>query len=369
MGSALGGSRSIAIDARIINTSTGTYVQRLLEHLQDVDHVNTYTVFVPSKDLRFWKPRAANFRVQSADFANYSFGEQIGFNTLLRRGDFDLVHFCMPQQPMLYNRPSVTTFHDLTLLKTVNSDKNPLVFRFKQVVGRLAFRVAARRARAIVAPTQFTKTELVDRYPFAENKIVVTYEAAEKESADLEPIALPSEQYLLYVGSQSDYKNIPRLIRAHQRLLDDHPDLWLVLAGREDSAVERTKEFVRRTGARQVHFTGFVTNSQRNQLFSDAAAYVFPSLMEGFGLPGLEAMLWGAPVVSSNATCLPEVYGDAAEYFDPTNVDEIANAVQRVIESPYRRQELAAAGRARVGEFSWRRMAEQTHAVYAGAMK
>ncbi len=117
----------IVIDARIIHSTTGRYVERLLHYLQEVDITNDYTVLVPSKDLTYWTPTNANFTVKAADFANYSFGEQIGFKKLLDSLQPDLVHFCMPQQPIFYRGASVTTFHDLNLLNTYNSDKNWLV--------------------------------------------------------------------------------------------------------------------------------------------------------------------------------------------------------------------------------------------------
>ena len=111
-------SVKIAIDARIINSSTGRYVERLLHYLQDIDHDNNYVVLVRQKDERYWKPRRANFSVQVADFDNYSFAEQTEFKRFLETLQPDLVHFCMPQQPIFYKGRSITTFHDLTLLNT-----------------------------------------------------------------------------------------------------------------------------------------------------------------------------------------------------------------------------------------------------------
>src|SRR5680860_608662 len=132
--------RHIAIDARIINSSTGTYVERLLHYMQQIDKSTRYSVLVLAKDRDFWKPTESNFTVRVADFANYSLSEQIGLKRFLDELAPDLVHFCMPQQPILYRGAHVTTFHDLTLIKTYNSDKNWLVYHFKQLVGRFVFR-------------------------------------------------------------------------------------------------------------------------------------------------------------------------------------------------------------------------------------
>lgn len=359
----------IVIDARIINSSTGRYVERLLSYLQDVDTDNRYTVLVPTKDLTFWQPTNPNFTLEAADFANFSFAEQFGLLRLLNRLKPDLVHFCMPQQPILYRGAAVTTFHDLTQLKTYNSDKNWLVYHLKQLVARGAFWWAGRSNRHIIAPTEYTKQDLISTLGFDPRKITVTYEAADTVAPDtLQPYEHPFKQYLLYVGQQSDYKNIKRLGDAHQKLLATHPDLGLILVGKKNKAIETNERYFAEKGYKNIHFTGFVSDEQRDWLYTHAAAYVFPSLMEGFGLPGLEAMGYGAPVVSSNATCLPEVYEHAAHYFDPKNTDDMARAIDDVLTNSELRASLIAAGSEQITKYSWQRMAEQTHAVYLNAL-
>jgi len=185
--------------------------------------------------------------------------------------------------------------------------------------------------------------------------------------------AMVNNNFIMYVGSQSDYKNIKRLILAHQKLLADNPDLQLILVGKtigkNGVAAGRNKAWSEAKYHKNVVFTGFLPDEQLAWLYRNTAAYVFPSLMEGFGLPGLEAMISGAPVVSSNATCLPEVHGDAAEYFDPTNIEDMAAAIRRVISNESLRNELIQKGHRQAGKYSWRRMAEQTHQVYLDALK
>lgn len=357
-------ARTIAIDARIINSSTGRYVERLLENLQHLDTTNKYIVLVPSKDKSFWKPDNANFTVMTADFANYSLGEQIGFAKLLYSLHVDLVHFCMPQQPLFYFRPHVTTVHDLILLHTYNSDKNWAAYHLKQIIGRAVFWLIGRTSAHIIVPTKYTKQDYQGFAHIDEQKITVTYEGADVNSYKPEPVSLPFKQYLMYVGQQSDYKNIKRLIQAHQQLKAKFPDLGLVLVGSKNEATKRNEAWVREHGFDDVVFTGFVSNQQLSWLYDHCATYVFPSLMEGFGLPGLEAMAAGTPVASSNATCLPEVYGDAAHYFNPRSTHDIARAIAEILESPQLQKALRKKGLAQAKKYSWRRMAEQTLAVY-----
>lgn len=354
----------IVIDARVINSSTGRYVERLLTHLQDIDQKNQYIVLVPEKDKDYWQPTASNFEVHTVPYENYSLGEQIGFAMYLYKLKADLVHFCMPQQPLAYLRPHITTVHDLTLLNTYNSDKPWLQYHVKQFIGKFLFFVIGHTSKHIITPTKYTKNEYVKHAKIEPDKVTVTYEAADVNSHKPQKIDLPFGKFLLYVGQQSDYKNIKRLIQAHQQLQAKDPELGLVLVGAKNKATRMNMEWVAQHGFKNVHFTGFVSNEELTWLYQHCATYVFPSLMEGFGLPGLEAMACGAPVASSNATCLPEVYGDAAHYFDPASVTDMARAIDEVVTSKDLQEKLVKSGLQQVKKYSWRTMAKQTYEVY-----
>ena len=359
----------IAIDARIINSSTGRYVERLLHYLQEIDTANDYTVLLLEKDKDFWAPTAKNFTTLVADFDQYSLSEQFGFKKFLDQLSPDLVHFCMPQQPIFYKGNKVTTIHDLTLLKVYNSDKNWLVYHFKQLVGHFVFKRVIATSTQILTTTDFSKNEIIEFSKKAEGKITTTLLAADISNDTPEPYDLPFKKFIMYVGQQSDYKNIRRLGAAHQRLIKKYPDLGLVLAGSKNASATANEDYFTDKGYKNIVFTGFVPDSQLNWLYSNTSAYVFPSLMEGFGLPGLEAMGHGAPVVSSNATCLPEVYQDAAHYFDPLDTTDIARAIDEVLDNDSLRADLIKKGHAQVKKYSWHRTAEQTHRIYLEALK
>jgi glycosyltransferase involved in cell wall biosynthesis len=332
----------IAIDARIINTSTGRYVERLVHYLQQVDTTNRYTIIVPSKDLTFITPTNKNFTLVAADFKNYSFEDQ---------------------------GAKVTTIHDLNLLKTYNSDKNWLVFHAKQLVGRYLFKRIAKTNKHIIVPTKYVKKEYMAYSHIPEDKITQTYEAADVFIDKLEPYKHPFKEYIMYVGQQSDYKNVKRLGDAHQKLLESHPDLGLILVGRKTPGALKNEAYFAKKGYKNIHYTGFVEDSQRDWLFKNARVYIFPSLMEGFGLPGLEAMGYGAPVASSNTTCLPELYEDAAHYFDPFDTDDMARAINDILTDSVLRDSLIEKGYKQIKKYSWERMAKQTHDIYMNALK
>lgn len=354
----------IAIDARVINSGTGTYVAKLLEYLQQIDTINKYSVLVRAKDKHYWQPTASNFTVRIADFDNYSFAEQLGFKEFLDDLQPDLVHFCMPQQPLLYRGKRVTTMHDMTLLNTYNSDKNWLVFHAKQLVGRYVWKRIAKISNHMIAISQNTKREYQAFSHIPDDKISVIYEAGETVKGELVPYPTPFDKFIIYVGQQPDYKNLRRLAAAHQQLLTKYPDLGLIFVGRINPDTEANKAFYGKQGYKNIHFTGFIPDEQRDWLLTHAQAYVFPSLMEGFGLPPLEAMAYGTPVVSSNTSCMPEILGDAARYFDPYNIDDMATQIDAVLSDEALRAELTAKGYEQVKKYSWRRMAEETHAIY-----
>ena len=360
----------IAIDARIISSSTGRYVERLLHYLEQLDRTNRYTILVRAKDKQFYRPTNPNFHIVVADYADYSFAEQLGFKKQIDELGADLVHFCMPQQPILYRGLHVTTIHDLTLLKTYNSDKNWLAFHLKQLVGRGVFRWVSHSSQAIIVPSKYTEQDLLSFTKAARGKTYLTYEAADALALnELKPYPKPLGDFILYVGQQSDYKNIRRLGDAHQQLLTHRPELKLVLVGRKNAAAQRNEAYFQKQGYRNIIFTDFVEDAVRDWLYANCRAYVFPSLMEGFGLPGLEAMQYGAPLVSSNATCLPEVYSDAAHYFDPYDTNDIARAITDVLDDDMLCDTLVQNSQRVLARYSWEKTARETLAVYRAVLR
>ena len=359
----------IVIDARIVNSSTGRYVERLIHHLQQIDIENNYTILVPTKDISFLQLTNPHFRLTACDFDNYSFAEQFKFKPFLDSLQPDLVHFCMPQQPLLYRGPRVTTVHDLTLLRVYNSDKNWLLYRAKQLVGRIVFKKIAQCNQFILVPSQYTFNDYQKFSGIADQKLRLTYEASESFDDSMIEYDAPFKKYLLYVGQQSDYKNIVRLAAAHQQLLLRQPDLGLILVGNENAGVLKNKKLFTRRGYKNIHFTGFIPDAQKHWLYKNALVYVFPSLYEGFGLPGLEAMTYGAPVVASSATCLPEIYGEAAHYFDPLSIPSITQSIQDVIDDEVLRRTLVFRGYDQIKHYSWSKMAEQTLQTYKDAIQ
>lgn len=356
----------IAIDARELRTSTGRYIERLIHYLQQIDQTNHYVILLKPKDMDTWQPTNPNFTKVACPHKEFSFAEQIGLKKQLEELRVDLVHFGMVQQPVWYKAsPVVTTMQDLTTLRFKNPDKNPLVFTLKQKVYAWVNKKVAKKSAHIITISEFVKRDLMAFTGVSPDKITVTLESADKLPTGSEPVAaLTDTQFIMYVGRPTPHKNLRRLIDAFALLQQTHPDLVLALAGKKDGNYLRHEAYVKEQGVRNVVFTGFVSDQQLRWMYEHTAVYCFPSLSEGFGLPGLEAMLHGAPVASSTATCLPETHGQAAHYFDPYSVEDMARAIDDILIDDTLRQTLIAKGKAHVATFSWRRMAEQTLAVY-----
>ncbi|MFA5004384.1 MAG: glycosyltransferase family 1 protein [Candidatus Saccharimonadales bacterium] len=355
----------IVIDARISGTSTGRYIDKLIEHLHTLQPKHQVIILTKAEQLEFINKIAPSFAVIETSFKEFSFDEQIGLMRQIRGLEPDLVHFGMVQQPIMYHGRVVTTMHDLTTVRFKNPSKNPVVFWIKQRVYAQVNKRAARKSAAILTGSQFVKDDIVAFAGVNPDKVTVTHESADQIPDVPEVVVgLDGTPFIMYVGRPMTHKNLPRLIKAYAELKKTRPELKLVLAGKKDVLYEQIERQAEADGVKDVVFTGFVSEGQLRWLYEHCAAYIFPSLSEGFGLPGLEAMLHGAPVVSSNATCLPEIYGDAAHYFDPLDVNDIATKIDEVLSDNSLRQDLITKGKAQAAKYSWQRMAEQTLAVY-----
>lgn len=358
--------KTIVIDARESGTTTGRYVDKLIEYLHQLKPNYKVVLLTKKRRVEFLQQLAPKFTVVECPYKEFTFAEQIGYLKQLKGLKPSMVHFTMVQQPIFYRGKNVTTMHDLTTARFRNPDKNWLVFTVKQQVYRWVNRIAAHTSEAIITPTDFVKDDVAKFTHTNSRKITVTYEAADKIAEATEPIEgiAESDQFIMYVGRPTPHKNLERLVEAFNELKKDNRGLKLVLAGKKDANYKRIERKVKDKMTTDVVFTGFVSEGQLRWLYEHCAVYAFPSLSEGFGLPGLEAMAHGAPVASSNATCLPEVYGDAAEYFDPENVEEMAAALKKVMTNGARADKLRELGKKQAAKYSWKRMAEQTLEVY-----
>lgn len=362
--------KHIVIDARESGTSTGRYIDKLVEYLHKIGVGHKVTVLTRRKRVDFMKKIAPKFTVLSTRVKEFTFAEQIKLLKQVKALEPDLVFFPAAQQPILYRGKVVTTIQDLTTVRFRNPSKNWLIFTIKRWVYIWLNKVVGRKSTLLITPSEFVKDDFAKFARVNSRKITVTHESADKISGKPEPIdELVGKQFIMYVGRPMPHKNLDRLIAAFEKLRQTHPHLRLVLAGKKDSLYRQLEKTVLARGIKNVIFTDFISEGQLRWLYENTAAYVFPSLSEGFGLPGLEAMRHGAPVVSSDATCLPEINQDAALYFDPQNVDDMASKIEQMITDKKLRAKYIAAGSKVVKQYSWERMARQTLEVFNQALE
>jgi glycosyltransferase involved in cell wall biosynthesis len=362
--------KKIIIDARESGTSTGRYIDKLIEHLASLKPTYEIILLAKAHRLEYLSIIAPSFVIIETPFKEFTLGEQLGFRRQIEDLNPDLVHFGMVQQPVLYGGRVVTTMHDLITTRFRNPSKNIIVYTFKQQIYKWVNKKVARKSVRIITPTQFVKEDVADYTHVSPDKITVTYEAADFIVDSSMPVEnLEGKKFIMYLGRPTPHKNLTRLIDAFVIIQQTHPDLYLVLAGKKDNNYRVHEARVKQQGISNIIFTDFISDAELRWMYENCQTYVFPSLSEGFGLPALEAMKHGAPVASSNASCLPEVYGDGAHYFDPLDPNDIAVKVTEVLDDKNLQAKLIKAGQTRANTYSWKRMAEQTLKIYEDTLK
>lgn len=367
----------IGIDARFygsIGKGLGRYTQKLIQHLEHIDTKNQYVIFLRKENFEEYKPLNPNFKKELADYRWYTFAEQIFFPFQLRRHEFDLVHFPHFNVPLLYTGKFIITIHDLILthFPTLRSTMlNPFFYWIKYVAYELAIFSAIRRSEKVIAASKNTENDIKKKYSFAKNKIQVTYQACDdfchvsKNSFNhvLEKYGI-IKQYLLYVGNAYPHKNLENLVMAFGLVLKTFPDMRLALVGKEDFFYARLKKFVASQKIKNVQFLGYVDDQELDVLYRFSECYVFPSLYEGFGLPPLEAMAKGTPVVSSDHDCMKEILEDAALFVDAKDELKLAEGILKVLSDRELKNELIEKGYKQISKYSWEKMGRETLEIY-----
>jgi glycosyltransferase involved in cell wall biosynthesis len=360
----------IGIDCRLWNESgVGRYIRNLVLNLQSLDKKNDYVLFVLSENNEeiLKQIKNDNFRLIKADVKWHTVGEQFKLSQILDKQNLDLMHFPYFSVPVFYNRPFAVTIHDLIIdhFSTGQASTLPLsIYNLKRVAYKFVLDLAAKRAKRIIAVSKVTKNEIIDHLKINPQKIAVIYEGIDEKISNLKNQILnpklKSRKYFLYVGNAFPHKNLDRLLEAFKML---NSDVNLVLVGREDYFYKRLREKVELMRlSNKVIFLHNVRDKELSDLYKNALALVMPSLMEGFGLPALEAMANNCLVLASNIPSLREVCGNVAIYFDPYSIKDIAEKMRESYSNDNDGKK--EAGLDRVKLFSWKKMAKETLKVY-----
>lgn len=372
----------IGIDIRRAGAfGVGTYTKNLVRSLARIDPDNEYVLIGSAKHVQELGVPTARFGFAPYEPRYDAPGSHLSYGIAARSLRLDLLHVPHRWVPLSAPSPYVATLHDLNNVLFPPSGRRTWADRWSAEL----LRRVLRRARHTIAVSESTKQDAVKWLGLSPSRIRVVYDAVDdhvaqavtKEERDrtLERYSI-RDPFILYAGRIQVHKNLPRLIDAFavvKARLENHPDyraLKLIIIGDDIGSLPEVRHAVMRTRVQDsVRFLGFVSSQTLRVFYDSARVFLFPSLYEGFGLPPLESMAHGTPVVTSNISSLPEAVGDAAELVNPENVFDIAKGLHRVLTDDARRAQLRARGMARVQTFSWDEAARRVLDVYRDAAR
>jgi glycosyltransferase involved in cell wall biosynthesis len=379
----------IVFDARMYgleHAGIGRYILNLIHQIKNekLKMKNLeITLLIRKKNLKEISQKFGGvFKILVCDVSHYSLKEQFAILLQLIKLKPDLVHFPHFNIPIFYPGRFVVTIHDLikhTSKGRETTTRTPLAYWFKYLGYRGVFSQAVKRAVKIIVPSMAVKDELRKTYHLPEEKIEVIYEGVgdefkikDKKNFLVKEKVLGKykleKPFVIYTGSLYPHKNVERLLRAIICLNDSNhfnKIIRLVVVCARNVFYERFKNKVKEMKVeRLVKFLGFVPDEDLAILYKQAEAFIFPSLSEGFGLPGLEAMACGLPVVCSDIAVFREIYGEAACYFDALDFRDMAQKIEMVIKNSKIREGLIKNGFERIKKYSWEKMAKKTLEVY-----
>jgi glycosyltransferase involved in cell wall biosynthesis len=369
----------IAIDVRrMTEFGIGTYIRNVVRTLGRVDHENSYFLLGPPAKVQEIGPLPPNFHTKPLVAPERSLKGFMEFREALKDTRCDLAHIPnLFSVPRMLPCPYVMTVHDMLEHMSRARQQTGFWSTWHLQMTRRVLRGAAR----IFAVSNFTRTEVEKLFGISPGRIEVVYNAIDERflrghasAADRELIAQRYQvtyPFLLYAGRISPHKNVVRMIEAFSALKVElekdqlFPDLKLIIIGDDLSGNPDLRRTVVRSGVQNdVRFLGFIPIEFLRIFYDEAKIFVFPSLYEGFGLPPLEAMAHGTPVITSNVSSLPEVVGNAAVLVNPENVFEIKRALHRVLTDAALRERMKERGYKQSMRFSWEASVQRVLDVY-----
>jgi glycosyltransferase involved in cell wall biosynthesis len=365
--------KHIVIDARLYgskHTGIGRYTKNLLKALITLPNFKKYKftlIIYKNLEEEIKKDLGDNFNYLSTNIKHYSLTEQLFLPFLIYSLKADLVHFTHFNKPILYFKKSVVTIHDLIKHFFTGKDtttKNQFFYHIKHLSYLFLINTIVKKNQIIV-PSNFWRKYLIEKYKLNSSQVTTTHEAVDptflKNIKKNGNSKLEIGNYIIYTGNLYPHKNIQVILKALKEL----PEINLKIICARSFFSEKLKDKIIEMGIKkQVEFLGYLDDQKFKDVYKKALALVHPSLMEGFSLTGLEAMALNCPVISSNASCLPEIYGDSVLYFDPNSVTDLVQKINQLKNNHDLRQELIKLGQLQLKKYSWTKTAKLTMAVY-----
>lgn len=368
----------IALDARALWwTGIGRYIRNIAREFANDSHGHAFTLLVPKgREADAKKELGERFEYIGVEPSYYSFKEQTRFLYQLNSLNVDLVHFTHFNLPLLYRKPYCVTIHDITRFIFPGQKTQSLL---QQIAYEMVFGSAVKRARALIAVSSATLHDMQQLPITLPKNVSVIPEGIDPEfyspvtplqKQKLQLLLGSNKPYLLYVGVWMSHKNLVRLLDAFRIVRTRYPDFQLVITGKPVPGYSNLIQYVRECQLEShVLFPGFVPQPLLPALYAQAEALVFPSLYEGFGLPPLEALASGTPVVSSNVSSMPDLLLDAAQYVNPESAEDIARGILAVISDPVYAGALVSRGLSVCRAYSWDTAAFEHIRAYETALQ
>lgn len=361
----------IVIDGRLYgleNAGLGRYVINLINELSKLDTKNEYVLLLRKKYFDILN-LPANWKKVLADFRHYSFAEQFKLPGVIKKENPDIVHFPHFNVPILYRDKYIVTIHDMLMHKSVGLAATTLpapLYFLKRLGYRLVFDNAVKRAEAIIVPSNSVKNELISYYKISPQKVFVTYEGVDIKNT-LRDINAFKKPCFVYAGNAYPHKNLKRLVEAIVLLNKNSTQhVKLLIASSRGIFTRRLEKIIKDKKATQyVKLLGFVTDEKLFELYKNSIGFIYPSISEGFGLQGLEAMTAGTLVLASNIPVFKEIYKDNALYFDPLDISSIKKTMDEALNmNTGLRENKIEKAKSFVKQYSWSKMAKETLDLY-----
>ena len=384
--------KRIGIDARFygpLGKGLGRYTQEIVDNIIKLDQDNEYVIFLRRENFDEFITDNQKVKKILAAARWYSLAEQIIMPRLIFKERLNLIHFPHFNVPIFTPVKFVVSIHDLILTKYPTKRSSRQLYWLKNLGYRIVIWLAVWRAKQILTASQYSKNDLIGRFKVKPEKIlVVNYGVSNlKRGQDLRFVKKLDNRkillgyniignFILYVGSAYPHKNLETFLAVFFEFYKKYPDFRLVLVGREDyfyrylkQKAEKMELWSEKNLTSPVIFAGYVPDAELEILYQQACFYIFPSLYEGFGLPPLEAMTNGCPVLSSNRSCLPEILGQAASYFNPKDKNDMLIKMEKITSDKNLREALIKKGYEQFKKYNWRECARQTLEVYRSIIK
>lgn len=365
----------IGIDARMYGkaqSGIGNYIKQLTDHIFAMDKDNEYYLFLLDPIFSEYQPTYPNVHKIKVTSHWYSLAEQTTFLWDINKYKLDLMHFPHFNAPIFYNRPRIVTIHDI-IPKFFPGHKQKSWLR--KLAYELVIKTNLKKSVKIIASSEHTKRDLIRYFSLKPVKIEVVLLGTEnhfQNSKNYDKIKGLKDQYqitkpyIFFLSVWRNHKNFEGLISAFESLkAKGNFDFQLVLGGQADPNYPNIQKKIKSSPYKNDIITpGFISDHDLPAFYQAADLVAIPSFYEGFGLIGLEAMACGTPVVSSNVTSLPEIYGDATLYFDPKNIEQMAQVISSVLINPELKAQLIAKGYQQIKKYSWSLCAQNTLNIY-----